>query len=87
MKDDIFNDSDFLKAKIQEGKTCAFRGRAIYDLRIDDNTGKVRAVLRRKYPNLPVPFTTKGYIHFIAPENIGSVINDALFHATIRGFI
>ena len=86
MKDDIFNDSDFLMAKINEGKACALRGRTFYDLRID-NTGKARAVLRRKYPNLPVPFTTKGYTHFIAPENIGSVINDALFNATIRGFI
>lgn len=87
MKDDIFNDLEFLKAKIREGKTCAFRGRAIYDLRIDDNTGTPRAVLRRKYPQLPVPFTTRGYTYFADPETVGSVINDALFTATIRGFI
>ena len=87
MKDDIFNDSEFLMKKIQDGKTCAFRGRAIYDLRIDGNTGKARAVLRRRYPNLPLPFTKRGYTHFDAPEDAGRIINDALFTATIRGFI
>lgn len=87
MKDDIFNDLEFLKARIQEGKTCAFRGRAIYDLRIDDNTGNPCAVLRDVYPNFPIPFTKNNYTYFVAPEKVVEVVNDTLFAATIRGFI
>lgn len=84
---DVFEDSEYLKTKIEEGRTCALRGRKVYNLQIDKTTGNAKAVLSREYPNLPMPFTTNNYTYFVAPENIGSAINDVLFSATIRGFI
>lgn len=84
---DVFEDSEYLKEKINEGRTCALRGRKVYNLIIDKNTGNAKAVLSREYPNLPIPFTRGISTYFISPENIGSAINDVLFSATMRGFI
>lgn len=87
MNNDVFEDSEFLKIQIREGRTCALRGRKVYNLIVDKNTGNPKAVLSREYPNLPLPFTRGISTYFVAPENIGSAINDVLFSATIRGFI
>lgn len=87
MNDDVFENSEYLKEKIKKGQTCALRGRKVYNLQIDKNTGNAKAVLSREYPNLPIPFTRGNSTYFVAPENIGSAINDVLFSATIRGFI
>ena len=84
---DVFEDSEYLKTKIEEGRTCALRGRKVYNLVIDKNTGNAKAVLSREYPNLSLPFTRGNSTYFISPENIGSSINDVLFSATMRGFI
>lgn len=87
MNNDVFENSEYLKEKIKEGRTCALRGRKVYSLQIDKNTGNAKAVLSREYPNLPIPFTRGISTYFVCPENIGSAINDVLFSATMRGFI
>lgn len=87
MNNDVFENSEYLEGKIEEGRTCALRGRKVYNLQIDKNTGKAKAVLSREYPNLPIPFTRGTSTYFVAPEDVGSMINNTLFNATMRGFI
>ena len=87
MNKDVFEDSEYLKEKINEGRTCAVRGRKIYDLQLDENTGKVKVVLKYHYHNLPVPFTKNNHTYFVEPREVGHIINNSIFWATIRGFI
>lgn len=87
MNDDVFENLEYLKEKIKKGQTCAVRGRKIYDLQLNANTGDVKVVLRHDYCNLPVPFTKNNHIYFIEPKEVGYVVKNAIFAATMRGFI
>ena len=87
MNDDVFEDSEYLKQRIEEGRTCAVRGRKVYELQFDTNTGKVKVVLKNDYCNLPVPFTKNNHTYFIEPKEVRYVIKNAIFAATMRGFI
>lgn len=87
MNNDVFEDSEYLKEKIYEGRTCAVRGRKIYDLQLNEATGKVEVVLKHDFHNLPVPFTKNNHTYFVEPSEVGHIINNTIFWTTIRGFI
>ena len=87
VNNDVFENSDLLKSKIAEGYTVAVRGRAFYELKIDGDSDRAVAVKWKEYPNLPIPFTKKGFTYFIKPTETDRVFREAIFSATIAGYL
>lgn len=79
-------DSELLKQKMQEGYQCVLQGRSVYQLK-SNNEGIVSAVNWKEYPNLPIPFTRKGYVSFAKKSELSDIINNILFTSTMLGYL